>query len=152
MLRRVTRGMAAGAVGTFALDTASYLDMLVRGRPASELPARAAGQLADQAGVDLGEGDEADNRRTALGALLGYATGATVGALYALSRGRRRRVPWPVAGVAVGGVALVASAVPLTKLGLTDPKEWGTAGWISDIVPHAAYGFATALAYEAIAG
>jgi hypothetical protein len=34
--------------------------------------------------------------------------------------------------------------------GLTDPREWGTAGWISDIVPHVAYGIVTARTYEAI--
>jgi hypothetical protein len=43
-----------------------------------------------------------------------------------------------------------AGALPLIRLGLTDPRDWGAEGWLSDIAPHAAYGIATALTYEAL--
>jgi len=32
--------------------------------------------------------------------------------------------------------------------GATDPKAWGTSGWLADIVPHAIYGLVTSAAYE----
>jgi len=151
MLRRVAHGAAAGAVGALALDAVSYLDMLSRGRAPSELPAQAAGKLADRVGLDLGDGEPAGQRRAALGALLGYATGVAVGIGYGLVRGRRSRVPWPAAGMTVGAVAMAVAAAPLTAQGLTDPREWGVQGWLADIVPHAAYGLATALTYESLA-
>jgi hypothetical protein len=39
MLEEALWGAAAGAVGTVALDVSTYVDMAVRGRPASEVPA-----------------------------------------------------------------------------------------------------------------
>lgn len=147
---RVARGALAGAVGALALDATSYLDMLVRGRPPSELPGQVAGQIAQQSGLDLGAGEQAANRRSALGALLGYTTGVAVGAAYGLVLGRRHGGPLLVRAAAVGTVMLAAGAAPLTSMGLTDPREWGAAGWLADIVPHAAYGVATAVAYDAL--
>jgi hypothetical protein len=73
-------GIAAGAVGTIALDVVSYLDMVVRARPASSLPAEVAGALAERAGVELAAGgndsESAGNRRSGLGALSGTASGS----------------------------------------------------------------------------
>jgi hypothetical protein len=51
-------GIAAGAVGTIALDVVSYLDMVVRARPASSTPADVAGVLAVRAGVELAAGGD----------------------------------------------------------------------------------------------
>jgi hypothetical protein len=34
---------------------------------------------------------------------------------------------------------LVATNSPMTVLGVTDPRTWSTADWISDVVPHLAY-------------
>ena len=147
---RITRGALAGAVGALALDATSYLDMLVRGRPPSDLPGQVAGRLAQQSGFELGAGEQAGHRRSALGALLGYATGVAVGAAYGVVLGRRRGGPLAGRAIAVGTVMMAAGTVPLTSMGLTDPREWGTAGWLADIIPHAAYGMATALAYEAL--
>lgn len=138
---RIVHGAVAGAVGTVALNVTTYLDMLVRGRPASDLPADAMADLADQAGVDLRGDDEASaNRREALGALGGLGTGVAVGiaaSVLAPRLGRRRL--WPAA-VAVGAAAMAASDGPLIARGLTDPRQWGAAGWAADIVPHVAYG------------
>jgi hypothetical protein len=33
---------------------------------------------------------------------------------------------------------------PMTALGITDPRRWSPAAWISDVVPHLAYGLVTA--------
>ena len=53
-------GAAAGAAGKAALDLASYLDMLVRRRPASSVPAKVAERLMGATQARLGDlsGDE----------------------------------------------------------------------------------------------
>ena len=153
MLRHALLGSAAGAVGTLALDVVSYGDMLLRGRPASEVPAKVAGVLAAKVGVDLAGGgasdEQAQSRRSATGALLGYATGVGIGALYAVVYPRLGGVPRPAAGIVLGLAAMAASDVPIVATGVSDPRTWGAAGWISDLVPHLAYGLLTAISYEA---
>jgi hypothetical protein len=154
--QQLLNGATAGAVGTAVLNMTTYLDMTVRGRPSSTVPQKAAGKLADRAGVDLtGEGQEqktAANRRSGLGALLGYATGLGVGAAYGLLRPRLESVSVPLAGVGLGVAAMAGSDVPNTLLGITDPRTWSASSWMADIVPHLAYGLATAAAYEALEG
>jgi xanthosine utilization system XapX-like protein len=156
MRGRPLAGLAAGAIGTIALDITTYLDILVRARGSSDLPARVAGALAERIGVDLGGGDgsaeAAENRKSALGALLGYGVGVGVGAVYGLLRPAIPRVPAATAGIGLGLAAMAASDLPPTVLGLTDPRTWGAAGWASDVVPHVVYGLVTALAFDAIAG
>jgi hypothetical protein len=146
----VAAGTIAGAVGTLALDVVSYGDMLLRGRAASGLPGQAAARLAEIAGVDLGgpESDAAGNRGAALGALLGYGTGVAVGA--AFGRWARRRHVGAVTGLALGAVAMTVANTPMVAQRLTDPRTWGVAGWVSDIVPHLAYGSVTVSTYRAI--
>ncbi|GAA4188506.1 hypothetical protein GCM10022252_23870 [Streptosporangium oxazolinicum] len=143
----LTAGILAGAAGTTALDVAGYLDMVVRGRSASGLPAQAAGRLAERAGADLGSGEAADSRREGLGALLGYATGLGAGGLYGLLAGDRR-VPLPLAALGLSAAAMTASVAPLIALRLTDPRDWNASSWVSDIVPHLAYGLTAAAAYD----
>ena len=147
-------GTIAGAAGTIALDVATYGDMLLRGRPASGVPAKVAGILAAKAGVDLaaaGPPEQTESRQSALGALLGYATGVGLGTLYGLLRPRLRSVPPPLAGVSLGLAAMAASDVPIAATGASDPRTWGTAGWLSDLIPHLVYGLVTIGAFEAIA-
>ncbi|MFJ2033841.1 hypothetical protein [Streptosporangium sp. NPDC087985] len=143
----LTAGIFAGAAGTTALDAVTYLDMAVRGRPASELPARAAGELADRAGADLGSGEAAASRREGVGALLGYAAGLGVGALYGLLAGDRR-LPLPVAALGLSVAAMAAGDAPLTALRLTDPRDWDMTSWMSDAVPHLVYGLTAAVVYR----
>jgi hypothetical protein len=86
-VRGVLVGVAAGAVGTVALNVTTYADMALRGRPASSAPAQVAGKLAGKAGIDLsGEHETAQNRKSWLGALSGYAVGLGVGTAYGLIR------------------------------------------------------------------
>ena len=148
MKRGVVAGAIAGAVGTLALDIVSYVDMYAQGRSASSAPGDAAAALAKSVGVDLsGDDDASANRRSAVGALLGYSTGIFVGAAYGALRskpGKRR------AGVRLGAAAMACADVPLVAMGLTDPRTWGTAGWVSDIVPHLAYGIVAARTYDGI--
>lgn len=153
MRRELIAGLAAGAAGTTVLNVATYLDMAIRGRPASEVPSEMAAKMAKAAGVDFaphGDSAKGDNRKSAIGALLGYLTGLQVGMLYGLARSRMRRVPALVAGIGVGLAAMAASDVPSTLAGVTKPATWGASGWAADVVPHLAYGVVTAAAYEAI--
>ena len=166
MAKRIVAGLAAGAAGTLALNVTSYLDMLVRGRPASELPGKVAGRIADEIGMPLdfglsetarenGNGGDSGaaaekNRQEALGALLGYANGLGIGLGYAIIRLVLPRPPTWLAGAALGSLAMAASDYPATRLGLTDPKTWSGADWMADVVPHMAYGVAAAFTFESI--
>ena len=151
---RLEHGLIAGAAGTMALDAVTYADMLLRGRPASTLPGEAAAKLAKQVGIDLqGDDDQTKARREGLAALLGYATGAAVGVAGALILGGGRRAGrGHLVGRALvlGGSAMAASMIPMTAEGLTDPRQWGLEGWLSDVVPHAAYGLAAAATLAAL--
>jgi hypothetical protein len=167
MANRIVAGAVAGAAGVVALKAVGYLDMLVRGRPASDMPARVAGKLADEMGLPLefdadaetddddddDDADEAagaaDNRREALGALLGMANGIGIGVAYGICRLIMPRPPAWLAGAALGAAAMAASDYPATRLGLTEPRDWSAVDWASDVLPHMAFGVVTALAFEA---
>jgi hypothetical protein len=152
MLREVLMGTAAGAAGTVALNVTTYADMVVRARPSSSVPSQVAGKLAEKAGIDLGSDDAATNRKSGLGALMGYVTGLGVGTAYGLVRPHLDDVSVPLASVGLGLAAMAGSDVPATALGVTDPTTWPASSWVSDAVPHLAYGLVTAVAYEAFSG
>ena len=47
----------------------------------------------------------------------------------------------PLVGTALTTLGvLVAANGPMTVLGITDPRTWSATEWISDVVPHLAYG------------
>ncbi|CAN5806005.1 hypothetical protein BH24CHL5_BH24CHL5_01440 [soil metagenome] len=168
MANNLIAGLVAGAAGTVAINVTTYLDMLVRARSSSTMPAKMAGRLADEFGLPLdfdeepgdAEGDADDeedetsdrvaNRHEALGALLGYVNGLGIGLAYGLVRSVLPRPPSWLAGVALGSLAMAAADYPATKMELTDPAEWSGADWMADVVPHMAYGLVTALAFEKI--
>src|SRR3569833_1815899 len=141
MRDRMIAGLLAGAAGTTALNAVTYGDMALRGRPASEVPER----LVDRLGLPLGE---SENRRQAVAALRGSGVGLGVGAAYGLAGGAR--TPAGLAGgtVALAVAASLAGVGPPAALGLTDPRTWTATDWLSDVVPHLAYGFVTAVTYD----
>jgi hypothetical protein len=152
-LNRILRGAAAGAAGTTALNAVTYLDMALRGRPASDTPERTVGRIADLLHVGI-PGDDATrgNRLSGWGALSGLAAGVAVGMAYGAWQsvvGRTGSLTGPL--LATGG-ALVVGNGPMTALGLTDPRSWSRADWLSDVVPHLAYGWVTATTYAATGG
>lgn len=157
MLREVLIGTAAGAVGTVALNAVTYSDMVVRGRPASSVPAQVSGELADKLGVNLSAenessgGNTAQNRRSGLGALQGYVVGLGIGTAYGFIRPGLGDVSRLHAGLVLGLAAMAGSDVPSTLVDVTDPAKWSLNSWASDIVPHLAYGLATAATYDAFA-
>ena len=68
LIRGALRGAAAGASGTTALNTLTYLDMVARARPASTTPEATVEELSKRTGVDVpGEGQNRDNRVAGLG-------------------------------------------------------------------------------------
>ena len=155
MLRRVLLGAVAGATGNLTLEIVTYGDMLLRGRSASGVPAKIAGILADDFGIEAlssaATGTQADNRRSAAGALLGYALGIGLGGAYGLVRPGLGRMSTPLAGAAVGLAAMTAADASYAVTGASNPKTWTVTDWISDPVPHIIYGLVTVATYETIA-
>ncbi|MGZ3103079.1 hypothetical protein [Streptomyces sp. H62] len=146
----LTKGLVAGAAGTVALNLTTYGDMLLRGRGPSDVPTQVADRFVNRAGIGLGDEETGRHREEAVGVLLGYLTGLGVGAAYGLLRRRLGALPDWVAGPLLGAAAMVSSDLPATVLGVTDPASWDRTSWVSDLVPHLVYGFATASVYEAL--
>jgi len=88
-MSRILKGLAAGAVGTSLLNTVTYADMALRGRPASSVPEDDVETLASNAGVSLD-----DERKQGLAALLGFVTGFAGGATLGLLRPLSAFAPW----------------------------------------------------------
>lgn len=142
--RSILAGAAAGAAGTTALNTVTYFDMVGRARPTSSTPEYTVEKLADKVGVRIpGTGDERDNRVAGLGPLSGIAVGVGVGALLGVTRSLGWRPSWLLGTTAASILALLGSNGPMTALGITDPRTWSATDWVSDVVPHIAYGAVT---------
>jgi hypothetical protein len=142
------RGALAGAAGTTALNAVTYLDMAVRGRPASDSTEQLVQEAADRASLPIpGDKDQRGNRVQGLGPLSGIAVGVTVGAAAGLvHRGLARRghsLPSAVEVTLIGAAAMALSDVPLKLLGISDPASWAAADWASDAIPHLLYGAVT---------
>ncbi|MGW3607194.1 hypothetical protein [Micromonospora sp. NPDC005161] len=140
-------GAIAGAVGSTALNVVSYLDIALRARPASSTPEQTVDRLARIAHVQLGSGAPATNRRSGLGALVGYGLGVAAGVAFALyARGRRQ--PLPVATGVLGAGVMTMTDGSITALGISNPRTWRRSDWIADIVPHLAYGLTAAATWN----
>ncbi len=144
MLKEIIKGAAAGMAGVTALNAVGYADMALRGRPASSTPDRVVAELAKLSGRGIpGDEDERRNRLHGLGALAGIATGVLVGAAAGGLAPAVRKLG-PVLGPAlVGGAAMAASDAGMAGLGVTHPRSWDAAAWLSDTLPHLAYGLVT---------
>lgn len=154
MTRSLVAGLAAGAAGTTVLNLVTYLDMAVRARPASTTPESTVRRTEELTGVALAaagpDSEEAGNRRAGLGALIGIAAGLGTGMAYGLVGGRLDGVPLALRGAGVGLAANVGTTGPMAVLGVSDPRTWPVSSWMSDLVPHLAYGLATAVVFDMI--
>jgi len=145
----VLRGAAAGAAGTTALNVVAYLDMAVRGRPASSTPENTVEKLADAAHVPIpGEGVTRASRVEGLGALTGLVAGIGVGGLLGLARASGFRAGTLLTTLTV----LISTNAPMTVLGVTDPRTWTAVDWLSDLVPHLAYAAVVTTTMDALDG
>lgn len=144
-------GAAAGAAGTTALNAVTYLDMAVRGRPASSTPEDTVEKLSEKTHVPI-PGDEVTraNRVAGLGPLTGLVAGVVIGAGLGLVRSAGWRPGPVVSGLAATVGALIGSNGPMTVLGVTDPRTWTVTDWVSDVIPHLAYGAVTAWVLEGL--
>ena len=148
-LRQALLGAAAGAAGTTALDVVTYLDMVVRGRPASRTPEDTVERLAEVTHLPVpGAGETRRNRVAGLGPLTGAAAGLATGVALGLARASGWR-PGLLAGTTAASlVALIGTNGPMTVLGVTDPRTWRRSDWVADLVPHVVYGVVTAAVLE----
>ena len=137
MASTIGRGLLAGAVGTALLNAVTYLDMALTDRKPSSAPAETASRALEAAGVTVPDGD---NRREALGAVAGIATGLGIGVVASVVRRAGLRLPAPVGAVATGGLAMAATDGPMAALGVSDPRTWSAVDWTRDVLPHLAYG------------
>jgi hypothetical protein len=145
LIEGVVIGAAAGAAGTTALNAVTYFDMAARGRPTSTTPEDTVEELSDRTGISIpGDGDTRRNRVAGLGPLSGLAAGVGVGAVLGAARAWGRRPGLIPSSIVATVGALVASNGPMTALGISDPRTWAAKDWVSDIVPHLAYGMVTA--------
>ncbi|MBD5633420.1 MAG: hypothetical protein IAI49_02975 [Candidatus Eremiobacteraeota bacterium] len=148
----IARGLLAGAAGILALDAYTYVDIFVRGRPPSDLPATTVQKLAQTFGIGglaSEESEVAKNRRGGAGALLGYGVGLGSAISYSTVRPFLEEwIPWPMAGAILGATTLVVSEGSATALGATDWSTWSVSDWISDIVPRTLYGLSVAYVCE----
>jgi len=144
LLSGFRRGVAAGAAGTTALNAATQADMVLRARPASGAPTEVVSAAADRLGVDVpGRRGERTNRLEGLGALAGTATGLAVGGVAGALRAAGVRLPAAVGGPLLGAAAMLATDLPMARLGISDPRRWGAADWAADALPHLVYGVTT---------
>jgi hypothetical protein len=56
--------------------------------------------------------------------------------------------PLVLLGVGAGLAANVGTTAPMVALGITDPRTWPVDSWVSDLVPHLAYGMVTAAVWN----
>lgn len=144
-------GAAAGAAGTTALNAVTYLDMVVRGRPASSTPQVTVEKLASLMHIRVpGDDDTRQARLAGLGPLTGLVTGVGTGALLGCARAAGWRPSVLSGTVAATLGALLGSNGPMTALGVTDPRTWAAVDWAADIVPHLAYGYVVEVTLRAI--
>jgi hypothetical protein len=87
-----------------------------------------------------GDDETRENRLEGLGPLIGLVAGVGVGVLGGLARASGALSAKPVGVVLTTFGVMVAANGPMTVLGVTDPRTWSAQDWISDIVPHLAYG------------
>ena len=73
-----------------------------------------------------------------------------MGGVYGAIRAAGWRPSLGRSAVAVGLAAMLGSDTPMVLLGISDAREWSVADWLSDLVPHLAYGLVTAATAQAL--
>ena len=138
----VCRGAAAGLAGTAAMTLSSTLEAKLRGRPPSDAPARAAGNV-----LRVEPRDEEGKSRFSNLVHWGYGT------TWGIARGLLDRLglsPGRATAAHLGAV-WGAEAVMLPVLGVAPPVwKWGGTELAVDLLHHGVYAGTTGIAYEAL--
>ncbi|HEX2050519.1 MAG TPA: hypothetical protein VHJ34_07790 [Actinomycetota bacterium] len=138
----VGRGLLSGVAGTAAMTVSSTVEMKLRGRAASDAPARAAAKVLGVEPVD-------DAARARFSNLVHWGYGTGWGAARGLlgAAGLRGAPAWAAFLASVWGSELVM----LPALGVAPPAtQWGAREVAIDAWHHVVYATATSLAYEAL--
>jgi len=144
MASTTLRGLTAGAAGFAALTLTGYVDMALRGRPASPAPGQTVAALARRLGTDVpGTAEQRANRLAALGELTGAAVALATSAAVARLRTAGLRLGPVTGGVATGAAAMALADTTMARLGASDPRRWSGADWAIDAVTHLVYGVTT---------
>ncbi|HEX5199137.1 hypothetical protein ACFQS1_02990 [Paractinoplanes rhizophilus] len=144
MATGILAGAVAGAAGTAALNAVTYADMAVRGRGGSDTPEQSVEAMEERLPLSVpGEGRARENRVSALGSLSGIVTGVGIGVVFGVLRRAGLRPPAPVGAILVGLTAMASTNASMASLGVSDPRDWSVSDWLSDLVPHLAYGTVT---------
>jgi hypothetical protein len=124
-VRGLLAGAAAGAAGTTALNAVTYLDMALRGRPASSAPEDTVEKLSEVAAVPVpGDKETRANRIAGLGPLTGLLAGVGTAAVLGALRSVGMRPGLAASSLAAAAGAMIVGTAPMTALGITDPRTW----------------------------
>jgi hypothetical protein len=139
----VTRGLAAGAIGTIALTVAENVEMRLTGRPASTMPGQVAAKLSGR------DPDGEPHVVQRLNAGMHWVHGIAMGAARGLMDVAGLR---PVAASAVFfGVVWGGDAALYRALGLApEPWRWQRRELLTDLYGKGVLAFATSGAYIAL--
>lgn len=136
----VGRGLLAGLLGTAAMTLASTIEMKVRSREPSSVPAQAAGKVLGVMPLD-------ERRMARFGRVVHWSYGTLWGAyrgVLALAGMRG-----PLASLVQFGTVWGTELVVLPALGVVPPIfGWGPAVIAADAAEHLIYATATGLAFE----
>jgi hypothetical protein len=59
-------------------------------------------------------------------------------------------LPQPVRAVGVGLGVMASTAAANAMVGTSDPRTWSVSDWVSDLLPHVAYGVGTVATFDAM--
>ena len=150
-IRGLAAGLTAGAAATTALNAVTYLDLAVRGRPTSSAPEDTVKKLAARSGIQIpGDEETRNNRLAGLGPLTGLIAGLGVGAGLGIARSRGFRPNLLLGGIVAGAAAMAGTDAPMAALGITDPRTWAARDWLSDAIPHLAYGLVATVVLQTL--
>jgi hypothetical protein len=159
LLHRIVAGVAAGAVGTLAMDLVWYRRYRAGGGEdpfaawefassttsfdEAAAPGKAGRKLAAAVGMDLP--DEAAGATTNV---MHWLTGIGYGVAHGLLNHRPRAL---IAGLATGAGAVANSYATLGALGIYKPVwEYDRDTLLEDLSAHLVFGVATSLAYQVL--
>jgi hypothetical protein len=145
-LRRLTRGLLAGAAGTAAMTAAQTAWLKTRGEEPSTTPAEVGRRIVE----GVLQRDVPEQRMGALNNVMHWLYGTSWGVLFGLARAGRGAAPLSD-GARFAGVVWGASLVQLPAMGLAPAVwEYPPQQLASDVGFHLVYGVGVATAYAVL--